>query len=144
MQLLTSDYAFAENAKEYYDRTYGATKTLNEILEDMYVAPAARRGIHQALRVVEEIVRICGGLPKKLMVEMDRGNREEMQKKRTTSRKDTLLKIYKEAKLPAEYKYLLKELQSESDSDLDSRKLYLYYAQSADVPLPAQSWSATL
>lgn len=129
MQLLTSDYAFAENAKDYYDRTYGATKTLNEILEDMYVAPAARRGIHQALRVVEEIVRICGGLPKKLMVEMDRENREEMQKKRTTSRKDTLLKIYKEAKLPAEYKYLLKELQSESDSDLDSRKLYLYYAQ---------------
>ena len=129
MQLLTQDYEFSKNASEYYEKHHASSMSLNDMLEDMYVAPAARRGIRQALAVVSEITRICGAAPKKIFVEMERENRAEVDKKRTVSRKEQLLKLYRSKDFPAEYKYLLNELLAEDESNLERRRVYLYYSQ---------------
>lgn len=129
MQLLTQDYEFAKNASEYYEKHHASSMSLNDMLEDMYVAPAARRGIRQALSIVSEITRICGAVPKKIFVEMERENRAEVDKKRTVSRKEQLLKLYRSKDFPAEYKYLLNELLAEDESNLERRRVYLYYSQ---------------
>lgn len=134
MILMNSPYTFRDKAKEYRDSHFGLNSSLKERLDEMYISPAVRRSIWQAIRVMDEIVDIQKCAPKKIFIEMARTSSKEMEKKRTESRKDKLSNLYSSCKeqvknLIEDFDDLNDKLKNESDQRLRSDKLYLYYTQ---------------
>ncbi len=127
MQLMSSEFEFAKKAEEHRAELLGGTQSLTEKLDSLYVSPAVRRSLRQALRIVDEIVDIRKAAPAKIFIEMARGSREEVKNKRTESRKDKLLQLY--AACREERGILFEKLQNEEENRLRSDKLYLYYVQ---------------
>ena len=127
MQLLSDRYSFAAQAEEHRKDVVGGRQSLSERLEDLYIAPAVRRSIRQALRIVDEIVDIEKAVPEKIFIEMARDSSKEMKGKRTESRKDKLLKLYDSCREQAAE--LLPALEKEDEGRLRSDRLYLYYTQ---------------
>lgn len=132
MQLLYSnDFCCDDKGnKTFIDKvnelnSFGADKTLNDIIDGLYVSPLVKRPIHQSILITKEIEKIMKCPPKKIFVEVARGAEE---KKRTASRRSTLLNLYKSCKkdYPDLYDYLL---NNTTDDDLRSDKLYLYFTQ---------------
>lgn len=126
MELLGGEYQFSADLKKYNlanatDITGGITY---DQVKDLYVSPAVKRGLWQTLQITEEIKGIMGREPKKVFIEMTRG---VGQKKRTVSRKNLLIDLYKKCK--DETRDWVGELGQHSDADLRSDKLYLYYTQ---------------
>lgn len=100
-------------------------KTLNQIVEELYVSPLVKRPIYQSLLITKELEKIMKCPPKKIFVEVARGAEE---KKRTVSRRNKLLDLYKSCK--NDYPLLFDELQNNTtDDELKSDKLYLYFTQ---------------
>lgn len=105
--------------------SFGNDKTLNQIVEELYVSPLVKRPIYQSLLITKEIEKIMKCPPKKIFVEVARGAEE---KKRTVSRRNKLLDLYKSCK--NDYPLLFDELQNNTtDDELKSDKLYLYFTQ---------------
>ena len=133
MEILNNKkYQFKQNIEDYKVENYDVKQSLHEELDDMYISPAARRSIWQALRIVDEIVDIKKSAPKKIFIEMAREKKSAMKKKRTESRKDALLELYKSCKSQADGFYdeeLFEKLSNESNSRLRRDQLYLYYTQ---------------
>ena len=133
MEILNNKkYQFKQNIEDYKAENYDVKQSLHEELDDMYISPAARRSIWQALRIVDEIVDIKKSAPKKIFIEMAREKKSAMKKKRTESRKDILLELYKSCKSQADGFYdeeLFEKLSNESNSRLRRDQLYLYYTQ---------------
>lgn len=126
MQLLSSDYMYAEEAKKVLDENLGNDYDVHKMIEDMYIAPAVKRSVWQTLRIINEIVKIKKCAPEKIFIEVARGSKDEV-KKRTESRKQKLIELYK--KCGEESSELFSRLSDEDDSKLRSDKLYLYYTQ---------------
>ena len=76
------------------------------------------------MQIVEELVKINGGQPKKIFVEVARG---EEEKKRTVSRKKRLLDLYKACKKDNEDLY--NALANTDENEFRRDALYLYYTQ---------------
>lgn len=127
MQLLSSNFSFAENAAAYRNELFGNNQSLSDKLDSMYIAPAVRRSIRQTLRIVDEIVDIEKGVPAKIFIEMARGSKQELKGKRTESRKDKLMALYKSC--GEQSSELFKRLEGEDDGRLRRNALYLYYTQ---------------
>ena len=124
MQIINDDkYKFQQMIAEEND--IDETKKLNyDVVENLATSPANKRGIYQALKIVEELVEYIGHEPKNIVIEMARSTEE---KKRTVDRKKQLLKLYDDSKQYInDYKSLLTELKNEEDIDL---KLFLYFIQ---------------
>lgn len=94
-----------------------------ELVKELYVSPATKRQIWKSIQVVEEISHAMGHPPKRLFVEMAR---EHMESKRSVTRKNKLLDLYKSIKDERE---LYEELKGQPEDKLRSDKLYLYYTQ---------------
>lgn len=94
-----------------------------QTLENMYFSPAVRRAVWRTVSIVNELVGHLGHVPAKLFVETTRGPQE---KKPTSSRKTVLLALYRSCKEDPQW---ISDLESKSDSDLKSRKVFLYYTQ---------------
>ena len=75
--------------------SFGNDKTLNQIVEELYVSPLVKRPIYQSLLITKELEKIMKCPPKKIFVEVARGAEE---KKRTVSRRNKLLDLYKSCK----------------------------------------------
>lgn len=99
-------------------------KSMRQIVNELYVSPKVKRPIYQSLLIAKEIEKIEKCPPKKIFVEVARG---EEKKERKASRKDRLLEFYKSCKNDNEELY--KSLIGESEDRLRSDKLYLYYTQ---------------
>ena len=127
MQLLSADYGFAKQAEQHRMEITGSGQSLSEKLDSLYIAPAVRRSIRQALRVVDEIVDIRKAAPAKIFIEMARGDKQELKNKRTESRKTKLLELYKNC--TEECDQIFKKLENEDDNSLRRDRLYLYYLQ---------------
>lgn len=125
MMLLSSDYDFIEDDRLNPSE---AIEQLDYSLVDyLYVSPAVKRQIWQMLKIVKEIRKITGHDPKKVFFEFAR---EEREKKRTKTRKQSLLELYQQIKTPDQHtRELLESLRSEDDRRLQGDKLYLYYTQ---------------
>lgn len=122
MQLLSGNYDFNNVIKELNgDNQF---TTLKQEVESLYVSPKVKRPIYQAMQIVEELVKINGCTPKKIFVEVARGAEE---KKRTVSRKDRLLELYKACKKDNEELYNAIVRTDENEFRRDA--LYLYYTQ---------------
>lgn len=95
------------------------------VVEDLVTSPATKRGIYQALKIIEELVGYLGCEPKNIMIEMARG---EEQKKRKDPKKEYLSNIYKKYKDEiSDYNRLRKELNDQDE--LDNKKVFLYFIQ---------------
>lgn len=132
MQLLYSnDFCCdCKGNKSFIDKvnelnSFGADKSLNDIIDGLYISPLVKRPIHQSILIIKEIEKIMKHPPKKIFVEVARGAEE---KKRTVSRRSALLDLYKFCKKDYSdlYEYLL---NNTTDDDLRSDKLYLYFTQ---------------
>ena len=87
-ELLSNQYGFA-SAIELQRRAQvlGREKpTLEEFLRDSYASPGIRRAIHQSMGILDEIQKLMGGAPKRVFVEVTRG---EGAKERTQSAKSS-------------------------------------------------------
>ncbi|MDO5335152.1 MAG: type II CRISPR RNA-guided endonuclease Cas9, partial [Coriobacteriia bacterium] len=107
--------------KEYFEKK-GKELGVNELPG----SPAIRRSLNQAIRIVDEIVKIAGKAPRNIFIEVTRDDeldkRGKYTKRRYDALKDALSAFKKED--PAVWA----ELQAKSPSDLDER-LTLYFAQ---------------
>lgn len=126
MELLSASYGFKEQIDAYNNEIVGEARTLDYQIVDEYpyLSPAVKRMIWQAIKIVNEIVKIQKGAPEKIFIEVAR---EEGKKERTTSRLEQLKQIYKEAKILDEH--LLSELNEQSESSMRRKKIYLYFTQ---------------
>lgn len=125
MELLSDAYTYSAKIKQANKQTQGDVNRISyRLVDDMYVSPAIKRGIWQTLLIVKELVKIMGHAPKRIFVEVARGAEE---KKRTHSRKKQLLELYKSIK--NEMVNWKDSINRHSDSELRSKKLYLYYLQ---------------
>ena len=97
----------------------------NNLVKDLYLSPSVKRGLWQTLLVIKETVKIMGKEPKKVFIEMARGNTENQGK--TKSRKDKLKGSYKSCE--EDVGKLQTLLEGKTDSDLRSKRLYLYFLQ---------------
>ena len=124
-ELLSTEYTFVDALEQYRAERLGAKKqTLKDILEDSYASPGIRRAIHQSIAIIGEIEKLMGEPPKRVFVEVTRG---EGTKERTQSRKSRLEALYKTCKKEAAEVY--GQLQGYDEGPLRSAKLYLYFTQ---------------
>lgn len=99
---------------------------------DLHGSPAIKKGIWQAIKVVNEIVKIMKHEPENIYIEFARG--EEKNKQRKDSRAEQLLKIYQNIENDIEEiknfdLSVYKELKGKSKEKEFNEKLYLYFLQ---------------
>lgn len=123
MQLLSRNYRFANEVEEF-NTLKKETDLSYKTVDELYVSPAVKRQIWQTLKVVKEIQKVMGNTPKRVFVEMAR---EKQESKRSDSRKKQLVELYRACK--NEERDWITELNAQSDQQLRSDKLFLYYIQ---------------
>lgn len=125
MQILSSDYGYRDAVDKLNDAKAGG-KTFNyHSLEEMDLSPSVRRPVWQTLAIIKEVCHIMGGAPSRIFVEMARG--KEAASKRTRSRREQLLELYKNCGKDA--REWTEKLKNAPDEALRSDRLYLYYTQ---------------
>lgn len=125
MELLSSRFGYATAIEERNREKEGNGTISYQDVEDMYISPAVKRPLWQALKIVREIVKILGKEPSKIFIEMARENGEKG--KRTISRKARLQELYKKCR--DDSRDWAKELAEKPEEDFRSDRLYLYYTQ---------------
>lgn len=126
MQILNNDeYNFQEMIRNE-NKLEDSTKLSYKVVEDLATSPATKKGIYQALKVVDEIVDYMGYEPENIMIEMARG--EDKVKQRKDDKKKYLQGLYKNIENAVDnYKQLSNELNSYEK--IDTERLYLYFIQ---------------
>lgn len=132
MQLRSGKYTFSEQIQDIRSAYYAEKpRSLNDKLDEMYVSNAVKRPIFRTLDIVQDVVKANGCAPKRIFVEMARGATADQKGKRTKSRKEQLLELYKQVK-NEDSRRLQKELEEMGamvDNRLQSDRLFLYYLQ---------------
>ncbi len=128
MQLLSDKFTFRDQIQQIRSDYYcDHPMTVQEHLEEMYVPNAVKRPIFRTLDIVKEVVHAQGYAPERIFVEMARGPED---KKRTKSRNDQLLELYKSADEDTqELEKQLADMGDMAENNLQSEALYLYYLQ---------------
>lgn len=118
------DLGFAPKIDEINREKLGSSKQF--VLEDLQGSPALRRGVNQALRIVEEIAGIAGGAPANIYVEVTREEDEAKKGKRTKKRYDRIGEALNNFK--KEDPEIIKEYRGVKPGELDEL-LTLYFMQ---------------
>jgi CRISPR-associated endonuclease Csn1 len=130
MQLMSGDFDFIKKIEEH-NKSLGSPLKEGQIsyslVEDLYCSPAVKKMIWQTLKVVKELQKINKHDPAKIFVEVAR---EDGEKGKTTqSRKKQLMDLYSKISGDDILGDIKTSLEGEADSNLRSKKLYLYYTQ---------------
>lgn len=125
MELLSNKYDFAANIDKYNAQYRSDGKVTYETIENLYCSPSVKRAIWRTVCLVKEVEKVQGCPPKRIFVEMARG--DDKDKKRTKSRKEQLLELYKF--IEDDVRDWSKEIEMTEDRRFLSDKLYLYYMQ---------------
>lgn len=132
MQLLSDRYSFADTVRELSREYYSEHPlSLDKRLSEMYISSAVKRSIFRTFDVVRDVVKAKGCAPEKIFVEMARGGTPEQKGNRTQSRKEHLLKLYKDIRTE-DSRRLTEELEAMgamADNRLQDKRLFLYYLQ---------------
>ncbi len=96
-------------------------------IDDLYCSPSVKRTIRRMLAIIKEIVKVKGYAPKKIIIEMSRGDESNEKGKRKASRKEQLLALYKSIEL--DKRDWIGEIELTDERKFSSRKLFLYYLQ---------------
>lgn len=128
MELLDDNYYTYREALE--EKQNNAFKLLADIepedLDEMYFSAPVKRMVWQTLCIIKELEKVLGKAPKRLFVEMTRN--EQKDKKRTDSRKQQFLDLYKNIKDESrDWKELI--TRADENGTLKSKKMYLYLIQ---------------
>lgn len=125
MELLSDNYTFTSQLNGMMDDTIKPLSSWKiEDFEDLYLSPPVKRMVWQTMKIVDELQSVIGYAPKRIFVEVTRGDGEKV---RTTSRKQKLIDLYKSIK--GEAKDWIKEIENRDESAFKSKKLFLYYMQ---------------
>lgn len=130
MEIIHSDaFDFKDKIEELHANSI---KPLAEIevedLDDMYFSAPVKRMIWQTFKVIKEIEKVMGCPPKKVFIEMTRINDKKSKGKRTNSRKEKFLSLYKNIHDElVDWKQLI--ISSDESGKLNSKKMYLYLTQ---------------
>ncbi|MCL2550095.1 MAG: type II CRISPR RNA-guided endonuclease Cas9 [Methanimicrococcus sp.] len=123
MELLSDKYEFKKKIDELDETDELDGRITYRLVEDLYVSPAVKRGIWRSLQIIKDIVKVTGHRPAKVFIET---TREEQESKRTESRRDKLIRLYKGNKDLID---LFNSLNNADESRLRSKDLYAYYMQ---------------
>ena len=123
MMLLSDENSFIDSVRAAV--AVDTEQSVSDMVDSLYVSPKVKRPIIQSVRMLQEIVKVLGAPPNKIFVEMTRSDGEKG--KRTASRKDKLIELYKSCKKDAGDLY--QRLLDTDNEKLRSDKLYLYYTQ---------------
>ena len=118
------------------------TKTLSpaEIYEDIirpaYCSPAVKKGIYEAVKLIDEIVKIMGAKPRRIYVETTHNTDKKKKGKFTDTRVNDLKKALESVEKDTENNIIGKseldeikeELRKYSDK-IDNEKVYLWFRQ---------------
>lgn len=132
MQLLSERYTFRKTIEELTREYYaGHPQTLSKRLDEMYVSNAVKRPIIRTLDICGDVVKAMGKAPDKIFIEMARGATEDQKGKRTQTRKQQLLELYKKIKSEdaRELEKELEDMGAMADNRLQGDKLFLYFLQ---------------
>lgn len=133
MQLLSDRFTFKKETEAYNAQVSDEITEISydALVRDLYVSPAVKRSIWQTIEIVEEVQKVMGRPPKKIFVEMARGEdkdkSKDKNKNRTVSRKQRLLELY--ANCENDVRDWVKEIDDRDEREFSSIKLYLYYTQ---------------
>lgn len=119
-------YSFKEQVERYNRGMTTDDEVTYESLGSMYISPAVRRGVWRTVSVVRDVVECAGHSPKKVFVETTRDVNGTNEPRRTDSRKDKLMYLYRACK---EDERWISGLDGRTESELKSRSMYLYYTQ---------------
>lgn len=127
MQLLSQNYTFTEECEKINSGYFinPNETSYDSIVKNIVASPSIKRSVWQTIQIVEEIQKVMGSKPRKIFVEMARGEEEKV---RTTSRKQKLLDLYKNISDECA-KGMYEEIYSKDESDFKNIRLYLYYTQ---------------
>lgn len=97
----------------------------NQSIEDLPGSPAVHRSVNQALRIVDEIVKIAGKPPAHIYIE---STRDDGKKGRSEKRVDKIKRLLSGLKAEEKNAEILKELNKYKEKGLNKR-LALYFMQ---------------
>lgn len=128
MELLSNQYTYMDQIKEKHQEIEKTLTTFTyEDLDDLYVSAPVKRMTWQTILLLKEIVAVMGYEPKRVFIEMPRGNGEKGVQK--NSRKKQIESLYKTIKQDKDIQALSQELGQKTDADLRQKKIYLYFIQ---------------
>jgi CRISPR-associated protein Cas9/Csn1, subtype II/NMEMI len=127
MELMKDNYSYNEQRIKMNNDIVGKSdgKITYDLVENEYMSPAVKRGIWRTMRIIQDIVKITGHFPKKIFLETTRENQEI--KKRTTSRKQQLISLFKACK--EQETEFLGLIEGTEEGRFRGKKLYSYYTQ---------------
>lgn len=128
MQIITKEkYNFQKQIDNENIKNLSA-KLSYETVGKLATSPANKKGIYQALKIVNELIDYMGYEPDNISIEMARS---EDEKARKSSKHDYLKKVYAGLKNEIDnYKQLSKELNDVNNDMLNnSERLFLYFIQ---------------
>lgn len=132
MQIMSDNYTVRKKVDEIVKEYYGLhPKSISARLEEMYVSNSVKRPIIRTLDILKDIVKVQGRAPEKIFIEMARGANENQKGKRTATRLQQILELYKKVR-DEDVRHLQKLLDEWGDSannKLQSNKLFLYFIQ---------------
>lgn len=131
MELLSEKYTFVKEIEEFRKEYYAENPlTLAKRLDEMYLSNIVKRSVFRMLAIVKDITKAFGE-PSKIFVETTRSGKEDQKGKRTLSRKDQILALYKDCKDEdvRELKQQLENMGDTANNKLQGDKLFLYYLQ---------------
>lgn len=126
MEILHDDHlGFSEKIDEVNNER--PESSLASELAELPGSPALRRGINQALRIVEEITSIAGKPPASIFVEVTRDEDPRKKGKRTTRRYNQVKQAL--ALLKKQYADVYSQLEGIPPQKMDDRRVMLYFMQ---------------
>ncbi len=130
MEILSKDYPFADVIEEYNKLQNPPKEQIAyEDIKNLYCAPAVKRTLWQAIKVVGDIVKAEAKAPARIFIEATRDGGDPRRSGETLSRHKKLTESYRKLMESPEAKELLAELGGKEPCDLQSKKLYLYFTQ---------------
>lgn len=132
MMLLSDRFTFIDRINdirnEYYENN---PMTLDKQLDALYISNAVKRPIIRTMEIIKDIEKACGKAPDKIFVEMPRGASKEQKNKRTVTRKQQILDLYRKC-AKEDVGHLIKQLEDmgeEANNKLQGKHLFLYFMQ---------------
>ena len=123
MQLVTADeLSFAKEIKDA--SSIDTTQSLRELVQEIPGSPAIKKGIHQSLKIVEEIRRVMGYDPENIVIEMAREAQATAEGERRSRERMRSLE-----KALAEFEGKVNVSLPKENKLLTNKRLYLYYLQ---------------
>jgi CRISPR-associated endonuclease Csn1 len=127
MQLLSYKYDYIKEIQNYNSQFSSSRIVTYKTIEDLYCSPSVKRSIWRSICLIKEIIKIEDSAPIKIFIEMARGSKENQKGKRTLSRQQQLIDLYRNIK--DEKHDWISEINETEAGKFNSDKVILYYRQ---------------